>query len=132
VASSPTKDQIQSRLRSGRIAGISGIVAQVLPPLAQSGSVATSVLFIVGLLLGAPIYYLVTGSMPAQSVVTNPVLLIIAGLAVGFGSVFGNGCTSGHGVCGISRFSMRSIVATVTFMLTAGVTVYLLRHGFGA
>ena len=73
----------------------------------------------------------VTGTAPVQVVSKNELLLVAAGLLVGFGSVIGNGCTSGHGVCGISRGSARSIAATMTFMATAFVTVFVLRHVVG-
>ena len=113
---------------NGRIAGISGIVARILPAGENRSDLPTSLTFIVGLLLGAPAYLVLTGSFPQQTVSENFPLVAIAGLLVGFGATLGSGCTSGHGVCGMSRFSMRSIVATGTFMLTAFVTVYLLRH----
>lgn len=116
-------------LSTGRIAGISGIVARTMPPRASGFSV--SLAFLAGLVAAAPIYGLFTGRFPAQLVSSNMPLLIVAGLLVGFGAVFGNGCTSGHGVCGISRLSVRSIVATCTFMLAAFVTVYVVRHMLG-
>ncbi|MEN9013083.1 MAG: YeeE/YedE thiosulfate transporter family protein, partial [Yoonia sp.] len=84
-----------------------------------------------GLLLAAPLWFASTGAAPVQLVSNNGLLLVIAGLLVGFGSVIGNGCTSGHGVCGISRGSARSIAATMTFMATAFVTVFVLRHVVG-
>ncbi len=113
---------------TGRIAGVSGIVSRLLPPVEANPRVGIG--FVVGLLLAAPLYRLLTGSFPAQTVSSDYVLLAIAGLLVGFGSVYGNGCTSGHGVCGISRLSTRSIVATGTFMATAFLTVLLMRHVF--
>ena len=116
---------------NGRIAGISGILSQLLPPGRSSGGLAPGILFIIGLLISAPLYHLATGHPPAQTVSGNLVLLVLAGVLVGFGAVHGNGCTSGHGVCGISRLSPRSIVATITFMATAFVTVYVLRHIIG-
>ena len=73
----------------------------------------------------------VTGQLPEITVPSSPLLLVIGGFLTGIGTTYGSGCTSGHGVCGISRLSARSIVATVTFMATAGVTVYLTRHVFG-
>jgi uncharacterized membrane protein YedE/YeeE len=115
----------------GRIAGISGIVSRVLPPDTLSPGNRTSLAFIAGLLLAAPVYFLATGAMPLQAISGNLALLIIAGLLVGFGSVTGGGCTSGHGVCGVSRLSTRSIVATVSFMATAFVTVLIARHVIG-
>ena len=89
------------------------------------------IIFLVGLLLAAPLWIVVTGTAPVQVVSKNELLLVAAGLLVGFGSVIGNGCTSGHGVCGISRGSARSIAATMTFMATAFVTVFVLRHVVG-
>jgi len=110
----------------GRIAGVSGIAARLLPPYEDrefSGRVA----FVAGLVAAPLLVWLATGRFPAQSIEAGtPVLL--AGLLVGFGSVWGNGCTSGHGVCGLSRLSVRSLVATATFMATAIITVFLVRH----
>ncbi len=116
---------------NGRVAGISGIVSRLLPPDADRSGLTQGLWFVVGLLIAAPLYKLTTGTPPEQVISGNYPLLIIAGLLVGFGSVLGNGCTSGHGVCGISRGSVRSITATVTFMLTAGISVYILRHVMG-
>jgi uncharacterized membrane protein YedE/YeeE len=113
---------------NGRIAGISGIVSRLLPPKTDHSPISQGLLFIAGLLLAAPLYRLVTGTAPEQVISTNYPLLIIAGILVGFGSTLGNGCTSGHGVCGISRGSKRSISATVTFMVTAFLSVLILRH----
>ena len=87
--------------------------------------------FIVGLLLVAPLWFGNFGQAPVVAISSNMVLLGIAGILVGFGSVLGNGCTSGHGVCGISRLSGRSIIATVTFMATGAATVFILRHVVG-
>jgi uncharacterized membrane protein YedE/YeeE len=114
---------------TGRIAGISGIVARILPPGASPGFQGLA--FIAGLVVAPVGYMMVTGSFPQQSVSSNLPLLAIAGLMVGFGSVFGSGCTSGHGVCGISRLSPRSMLATATFMACGIVTVSLVRHVFG-
>lgn len=116
---------------NGRVAGISGIVSRLLPPDAERTGLTQGLWFVVGLLVAAPLYQLVAGAPPEQVISTNYPLLIVAGLLVGFGSVLGNGCTSGHGVCGISRGSVRSMTATVTFMLTAGISVYILRHVMG-
>ena len=115
----------------GRIAGISGIVSRILPPSVDKAGLPQGIIFLIGLLLAAPLWFVLTGAAPVQMVSSNGLLLIIAGLLVGFGSVMGNGCTSGHGVCGISRGSARSIAATVTFMATAFVTVFVLRHVVG-
>ena len=115
----------------GRIAGISGIVSRILPPNVDKAGLPQGIVFLIGLLLAAPLWILITGATPAQVVSSNGTLLVIAGILVGFGSVMGNGCTSGHGVCGISRGSTRSIAATMTFMATAFVTVFVLRHVVG-
>ena len=117
---------------NGRIAGISGIVSKILPPHADRGGLLQSLVFILGLLLAAPLYKLVTSQAAEQTMAASTVILIFAGLLVGFGSVLGGGCTSGHGVCGLSRLSQRSMVATGTFMVTAFITVYFLRHVLGA
>ena len=115
----------------GRIAGISGIVSRMLPPTFDKAGLPQGIIFLVGLLLAAPLWIVVTGTAPVQVISKNELLLVAAGLLVGFGSVIGNGCTSGHGVCGISRGSARSIAATMTFMATAFVTVFVLRHVVG-
>tara|TARA_B110000444_G_C18608484_1_gene486477 strand:- start:30 stop:464 length:435 start_codon:yes stop_codon:yes gene_type:complete len=116
----------------GRIAGISGIISRILLPRSAGQSLSQGLVFVIGLLLSAPIWVLVYGQSPVQTVSDNLPLLGAAGILVGFGSVLGNGCTSGHGVCGISRLSGRSIVATVTFMSSAFIVVLLLRHVIGA
>ncbi|MEL7274242.1 MAG: YeeE/YedE thiosulfate transporter family protein [Pseudomonadota bacterium] len=113
---------------TGRIAGISGIVSRLLPP---DGTVRTGLPFVIGLLAAAPLYFFATGGFPAQAVTGNTMLLVVAGLLVGFGATYGNGCTCGHGVCGISRLSTRSIIATITFMAAAAATVLVMRHGLG-
>ena len=115
----------------GRIAGISGIVSRILPPSVDKAGLPQGIIFLIGLLLAAPLWFVLTGAAPVQMVSSNGLLLVIAGLLVGFGAVMGNGCTSGHGVCGISRGSARSIAATMTFMATAFVSVFVLRHVVG-
>ena len=117
---------------NGRIAGISGIISRILPPSAAAPGLLQGLFFVIGLLVSAPIWMMVNGQSLVQTVSDNLPLLCAAGVFVGFGSVLGNGCTSGHGVCGISRLSGRSIVATVTFMSTAFISVLLLRHVIGA
>ena len=112
---------------SGRIAGISGIAARVLPPSGDR-ELASPIAFLAGLVAVPSLFLLATGNFPAQSIETSGVLLALAGLLVGFGSVWGNGCTSGHGVCGISRLSVRSIVATLVFMATGIATTFITRH----
>jgi len=111
---------------NGRIAGISGILSGVLAP--RGGEIAWRVLFIAGLLSGAAIWLLVSGRPLPVDLQAGPGLTIIAGLLVGFGTRLGSGCTSGHGICGLARFSRRSFTATVVFMVTAIVTVYVTRH----
>jgi uncharacterized protein len=111
----------------GRIAGISGIAVRMFPPYVEKGAPGR-VAFIAGVVLGPLVYACVTGAWAPLSITAGTVTLIVAGLLVGFGSVWGSGCTSGHGVCGLSRLSVRSLVAVVSFMTTAVVTVFVARH----
>jgi hypothetical protein len=111
----------------GRIAGVSGIAVRLLPPYADN-EFAGRLAFILGIVVAPLVVLLATGTAPLPSIEAGPALLAFAGLLVGFGSVWGNGCTSGHGVCGLSRLSVRSLVATLTFMATAMATVFLVRH----
>ena len=113
---------------NGRITGISGMVAQILSFKSLSQNPATW--FILGLIVTPFIYGLFI--QPDIIMSSNPWLLIIAGLLVGFGTRLGSGCTSGHGICGMSRLSLRSIVATCTFMLAGFITVYVIRDVLGA
>ncbi|MEQ5826880.1 YeeE/YedE family protein [Sulfitobacter sp. W002] len=117
---------------NGRIAGISGLTSRLFARGSDGEARGVSFFFVLGLLLAAPLWLIVSGGWPQQWVPSNPLLMALAGLLVGFGATYGNGCTSGHGVCGISRGSARSIVATVTFMATAFVTVFVMRHVLGA
>ena len=111
-------------LANGRIAGISGILGGTLT--APKSDRLWRFLFIAGMIIGgalaAPF-----GDMP-QTLGSHPALLAVAGLLVGIGTRMGNGCTSGHGICGIGRLSIRSIVATVVFMAVAGLTVFVRLH----
>jgi uncharacterized protein len=84
--------------------------------------------FVVGLVAAPVLMRLITGSLPAQAIEAGPAVLIAGGLLTGFGSVWGSGCTSGHGVCGLLRLSVRSLVATATFMAAGIATVFLMRH----
>jgi len=113
---------------NGRIAGISGIVGGLVRP--RTGEVGWRVAFLLGLML-APWLYGVFHPLPEIQVQASTGLLIVAGLLVGFGTRYGSGCTSGHGVCGLSRFSLRSLVATLCFMLVGAVTVFMVRHVLG-
>lgn len=112
----------------GRIAGISGLIAQFLNPkqIFQTPSIS----FLAGLFTIPFVYQIFT--QPDIVITASPWWMVIAGLLVGFGTRLGSGCTSGHGICGISRLSMRSMVATFSFMLAGFVTVYILRHMMGA
>jgi uncharacterized protein len=116
---------------TGRVAGVSGIVSQLLPPY-QDGEAPSRAAFVAGLLL-APVLYTAASGLPvAHSVSSNLPLLAVAGLLVGAGAVVGSGCTSGHGVCGMARLSRRSMASTLVFMATAFVTVFVMRHVVGA
>ena len=112
----------------GKIAGISGMIAQVLMP--QTWFKTPVFWFLLGL-LAVPLLY---GSMttPQIDLSANTGFLLIAGVLVGFGTRLGSGCTSGHGICGMSRLSKRSILATLTFMAAGVLTVYVMRHVLGA
>lgn len=118
-------------LGSGRIAGISGILARLLAPRAGSQPF-DALAFVAGLILAPVIWTNLSGAVATQTVTDNVPLLIVAGLLVGFGAVYGGGCTSGHGVCGLSRFSTRSLVAVATFLAAAAITVFITRHVLGA
>lgn len=112
---------------NGRIAGISGIIAGLL--VRPTSDAIWRLLFLLGLLL-APFIYQFAFALPEIKIEANWVILIISGLLVGIGTRLGGGCTSGHGICGIARFSMRSIVATLSFMITGAISVYVVRHFF--
>lgn len=109
-------------LVNGRVAGISGIFGRLL----GGADVATNGAFIIGLLLGAPAFYLVFGGFPAMTLVAGLPLTIAAGLLVGVGTRMGAGCTSGHGIVGLARLSPRSIAATLSFLITGVVVATLL------
>jgi uncharacterized membrane protein YedE/YeeE len=116
-------------LLAGRVAGISGIAAGIL----GIGSIDRGwrVAFVVGLIL-APVAAMLAGyAVPVPQMPTSWIVVVAAGLLVGFGARLGGGCTSGHGICGIARLSKRSIAATMIFMGTAVVTVALMRHVIG-
>ena len=112
---------------NGRVAGISGILGGLLRPL--RGDVAWRLAFLLGLVI-APLAYSFVRPLPEVQVDADTVTLVVAGLLVGIGTRYGSGCTSGHGVCGLSRLSPRSLVATAAFMGAGFATVYLARHVF--
>jgi len=116
-------------LLAGRIAGISGIVGGLLRP--SRGETGWRIAFLAGL-VGAPLAYALFLPLPSVRIEAGVPALIAAGLLVGVGTRYGSGCTSGHGICGLSRRSPRSIAATAAFMATGFVTVWLLRHVLGA
>lgn len=115
-------------LLEGRIAGISGIVGGLLQPL-REGDVAWRAAFALGL-VAAPLLYQALAELPQSRIDTGWATLVVAGVLVGFGSRLGSGCTSGHGVCGLSRRSPRSLVATIVFMTAGFATVFAGRHLF--
>lgn len=115
----------------GRIMGATGILAGFLQP-SNSSDWAWRAAVLLGMITGPVVVMLVSGEFPAVQVPVSTAMLVVGGFIVGIGVTFGAGCTSGHGVCGMARLSPRSIVATVTFMITTGITVYLIRHVFGA
>jgi uncharacterized membrane protein YedE/YeeE len=115
-------------LLNGRIAGISGVLGGLLRPV--RGDSAWRVAFVLGL-VGAPLVYLLFAALPKPQIDAGYGALILAGLLVGAGTRYGSGCTSGHGVCGLSRLSPRSLVATAAFMGAGFVTVFVARHLLG-
>jgi uncharacterized membrane protein YedE/YeeE len=115
---------------NGRIAGITGILAHVLQKSERAAP--WRALFLLGLILGAGSFVTLTGSTDGHVRHGFPVaLLVLAGLLTGFGTSLANGCTSGHGVCGLGRLSLRSLVATLTFLSVGIVTTYVVRHVLG-
>ncbi len=113
-------------LFNGRIAGISGILGGLLRP--RRGDVSWRLVFVMGL-MAAPLSYSLFTALPASRIDASDTVLVIAGLLVGVSTRYGAGCTSGHGVCGLSRLSARSLVATLLFMGAGFVTVFVMRHG---
>jgi len=115
-------------LLNGRIAGISGVLGGMLRP--AKGDMAWRIAFVLGL-VGAPWVYVMFAALPKPQIDASYGALILAGLLVGVGTRYGSGCTSGHGVCGLSRLSPRSLVATLAFMGAGFVTVFVTRHLLG-
>ncbi len=116
-------------LSDGKIAGISGIVGGLLSPVKKD--TGWRLLFVLGLLTGGLLFRLVAPEVFTIGITRSTSVLMLAGLFVGFGTRLGNGCTSGHGVCGISRLSPRSLLSTLTFIVTGAITVYIINHLLG-
>ncbi len=114
----------------GRIMGATGILAGLLQP-ADLSDWSWRAAVVAGMVSGPAVMLLVTGQFPAIQVPISTGMLVVGGFIVGIGVTLGSGCTSGHGVCGMARLSPRSIVATLTFMLTTGLTVFVIRHVLG-
>ena len=112
----------------GRVAGMTGILTGVIPPAAPDWPWRAA--FLAGAIV-APVIYLAAGGVIPFEVPVSTAALVIGGLLVGIGVHFGNGCPSGHGICGLARLSPRSLAAVLTFMLTAFVTVFVVRHVIG-
>lgn len=115
-------------LINGRVAGISGILGGLMT--AARGDRGWRVAFLVGM-IAAPWLYHWTVGLPEAVIEADTPMLLLAGVLVGIGTRYGSGCTSGHGVCGLSRFSPRSLVATLTFMAAGFAMVYVVRHAIG-
>ena len=112
---------------TGRIAGVSVIAARLFPPY-EDREFAGRLAFVAGLVAAPILVRIVSGNLPVQTIAAGTPVLIVAGLLTGFGAVWGSGCTSGHGVCGLSRLSLRSLVATIIFMSAGIATVFVMRH----
>jgi uncharacterized membrane protein YedE/YeeE len=110
---------------TGRLAGISGILANTITNKLNR---ASNFLFILGLIIGPLIYFFFNKSSVNFEITNSFILIILGGFFVGLGTKMGGGCTSGHGICGISRFSIRSIIATIIFIITAIITVFILQQ----
>lgn len=111
---------------NGRVAGVSGILNGVIFP--NTGDVSWRAMFLLGLIVAAGLYMALVPGAPLPRTDYSRVALVVAGLLVGFGTRMGNGCTSGHGVCGLGRLSMRSLASVLTFMATAIATTFVVRH----
>ncbi|HAK98833.1 MAG: YeeE/YedE family protein [Rhizobiales bacterium TMED249] len=119
---------------NGRVLGASGITASalegVIHPAAREG-LSWRVAFLVGVIIGPAVYMLMTGALPQSEYIAQDGRLVIAGLIVGLGTGLGSGCTSGHGICGLARFSKRSLAAVITFMATGFLTAFVINHLIG-
>ena len=114
----------------GRILGATGIMTGLMFFDDKENFMWRAAL-VLGMVLAPIVILLATGSMPQIDVPMSPAMIVIGGIIGGYGSSLGSGCTSGHGICGLSRLSIRSMVAVPTFMLTGGITVYVIRHVLG-
>lgn len=112
---------------TGRIAGISGIAGRLLPPYVDNG-LTGRLAFLLGLAVAPLVWAAATGHLPQLTLTEEPLVLVAGGLLAGFGSVYGRGCTSGHGVCGLARLSRPSALAVGLFITSAAVTVFAVRH----
>ena len=110
---------------TGRIAGISGIIGNTISKKINRTS---NFLFLLGLVIGPLIYFYIKDVTPGFKITDSLILIVLGGFLVGLGTRIGGGCTSGHGICGISRISIRSIIATFTFIITAMLTVFILQQ----
>ncbi len=113
----------------GRVAGIAGILGGLAR--ARGAEAGWRLAFLAGLVLAPLAFVLLGGAVPAPRIEASAPVLVLAGLLVGFGTRLGNGCTSGHGVCGVARLSLRSVAATLVFMVVAALTVFVRRHLVG-
>lgn len=114
----------------GRILGATGILSGLVFVEGRS-EFAWRAALVLGMMLAPALIFAVTGAMPEVNVPVSPVMIAIGGVIVGLGASLGSGCTSGHGVCGLSRLSARSLVAVPIFMATAAITVFIIRHILG-
>lgn len=115
----------------GRILGATGIMSGLIFAEGRD-EFAWRAAMVLGMVLAPGLIFALTGEMPEVNVPVSPLMIVIGGVIVGFGASLGSGCTSGHGVCGLSRLSVRSLVAVPTFMATAAITVFIIRHVLGA
>ena len=114
----------------GRIFGATGILSGIFF-FETRDEMAWRLAVVAGMILAPVLIFAVTGAMPALTVPVSPAMIVLGGVIVGLGTSLGSGCTSGHGVCGLSRLSVRSMVAVPIFMATAAITVFVIRHVIG-
>ncbi len=114
----------------GRIFGATGILSGLVF-VENREELSWRAALVIGMILAPMLIFGITGAMPALTIPVSPAMIVIGGIIVGLGASLGSGCTSGHGVCGLSRLSVRSLVAVPTFMATAAITVFVIRHVFG-